>query len=155
VATNANGDDDAQIAGGLLEGLIGYHLRRASSVFGSDFAVAMEGTGLRQVPFGILSVIQANPGINQGMAGRALGIQRANMVSLINELSDAGFVDRQVAEDDRRAFALTVTDKGKRALADALARINAHEERLLTDLDATERQQLIALLVRIERPREG
>ena len=128
---------------------MGYHLRRVSAAFGSDFAQAMEGTGLRQVLFGILSVIKANPGINQGTAGRALGIQRANMVSLINELSDAGLIDRQVAEDDRRAFALTVTPEGERAVDAALARIHTHEDRLLAGLIAAERRQLVALLTRI------
>ena len=108
----------------------------------------MEGTGLRQVLFGILSVIKANPGVNQGTAGRALGIQRANMVSLINELSDAGLIDRQVAEDDRRAFALTVTPEGERAVEAASLRIHAHEDRLLAGLSQEERQQLMILLTR-------
>ncbi len=135
---------------GTLEQLAGYHLRRASNVFGTDFARAMAGTGIRQVLFGILSIVAANPGINQGAAGRALGIQRANMVSLITELVDAGLIDRRTAQDDRRAFALTVTPAGAAKVDECLRRIRQHEQGLLSDLSAAERATLIELLQRIE-----
>ena len=135
---------------GVLEGLVGYHIRRASSAFAIDFSRAIGGTGMRQVLFGILSVVGANPGINQGGAGRALGIQRANMVSLMNELVDAGLLDRRTATEDRRAFALNLSPAGEAMLADCLDRIEVHESEMLADFTAAERRTLIALLTRIE-----
>lgn len=139
---------------GVLDDLVGYHLRRASNVFVADFARTLAGTGMRQVLFGLLSVLSGNPGINQGAAGRSLGIQRANMVSLINELVEAGLVDRQVSAEDRRAFCLSLTAAGEREFARCTAQIRAHEDDLLAELDAGERRTLIALLARIEA-REG
>lgn len=136
---------------GALAPLVGYHLRRASSAFSADFCAAMEGTGLRQVPLAVLAVVEANPGINQGAAGRMLGIKRANMVALINDLVDKQLVERVVDPSDRRAFALTVTAAGASMLADAVARIEAHERRMLVDLSAAERALLLDLLGRIER----
>lgn len=135
---------------GVLERLVGYHLRRASGSFSADFSRAVEGTGMRQVLLGILSVVEANPGINQGAAGRLLGIQRANMVSLINELVDAGLLDRKTAAEDRRAFALNLTPAGATMLSQCIARIEAHEHDMLVDLTAAERRTLIALLAKIE-----
>ncbi|MDO6415548.1 MarR family transcriptional regulator [Sphingomonas sp. BIUV-7] len=135
---------------GVLDGLVGYHLRRASSVFASDFGRAVGGDGLRQVPFAILSVIAASPGIRQGAAGEALGIKRANMVVLINELVEAGHVDRRAAEDDRRAIALVLTPKGRTTLENATARLTEHEDELLADFTAGERDMLIGLIRRIE-----
>jgi DNA-binding MarR family transcriptional regulator len=135
---------------GVLDGLVGYHLRRASSVFGSDFTRSVGGEGLRQVPFAILSVIAANPGIRQGAAGEALGIKRANMVVLITELMEAGYVDRTPAEDDRRAIALALTPKGQVTLEDATSRLIAHENDLLADFSSAERRTLIDLIRRIE-----
>ncbi|WCT75090.1 MarR family transcriptional regulator [Sphingomonas naphthae] len=145
-----DGETGDGIGLGELDGLIGYHIRRASSVFGGTFVRAVTGTGLRQVPFGILSVVAANPGIKQGAAGRALGIQRANMVALINELVDAGLVDRRAADDDRRAFALSVTPRGAALLEDCTRRIKEQEAELLADFDETERILLIDLVRRIE-----
>lgn len=142
--------DDEEAPLGVLEQLAGYHLRRASGAFGADFARAVEGTGMRQVLFGILSVVGANPGINQGAAGRSLGIQRANMVTLINQLADVGLLDRQTAADDRRALALSLTAAGEKMLEECLERIEAHEEQMLAGLTATERRTLIVLLSKIE-----
>ena len=144
-------DNGAGVTAGVLDTLVGYHLRRAHGTVAADFARAVAGTGMRQVLFGVLSVVEANPGINQGAAGRTLGIQRANMVSLINELVDAGWVGRQVADDDRRAFALNLTEAGRAALARALEQIRAHEESLLGAMSAKERAVLVELLRQIER----
>ncbi|QJU58056.1 MarR family transcriptional regulator [Sphingomonas sp. AP4-R1] len=135
---------------GVLDSLVGYHLRRASAVFGSDFTRTVGGEGLRQVPFAILSVIAANPGIRQGAAGEALGIKRANMVVLINELAEGGLVERTPAEDDRRAIALALTTKGQATLEEATARLIAHENELLADFSGAERRTLIDLIRRIE-----
>ncbi len=138
------------VALGVLADLAGYHLRRASGAFAADFVRALDGTGMRQVLFAILSVVAANPDINQGAVGRSLGIQRANMVSLINELVDAALVERRVSPDDRRAFALRLSAAGQAKLDDCIARIHEHEEAMLSDLAAPDRAQLIALLSRIE-----
>jgi DNA-binding MarR family transcriptional regulator len=134
---------------GPLDRLVGYHLRRASAALGSDFARSVEGTGMRQVLFGILSVISANPGINQATIGRVLGIQRPNMVTLVNELIRRGLVARIVDSDDRRAFVLNLTAAGEAMVAETLARIRVHEERMLAGLSAAERATLNRLLDRI------
>ena len=135
---------------GILSDLVGYHLRRATNAVVADFARALADTGIRQVLFGVLSVVERNPGINQGSVGKGLGIQRANMVALVNELVERGLVDRRVSTEDRRAFALSLTEEGKLAYADCLARIRAHEDDVLSGLDTRERNRLIALLSRIE-----
>ena len=71
------------------------------------------------------------------------------MVLLINQLVDAGLLDRRAARGDRRAFALSLTAAGERTLADATARIAVHEARMLVALTPAERAALIALLDRI------
>ena len=133
---------------GPLEGLVGYHLRRASATLRSDYARALGDTGVRQVLFGVLSVISVNPEVNQGSVARALGIQRPNMVALVNELVGRGLVARHVDATDRRAFALNLTEMGAAAVGEALARIRVHEERILRDLTGEERRLLIGLLDR-------
>ena len=136
---------------GALGPLVGYHLRRAFGAFAADFANAVEGTGMRQVLVGILAVVSGSPGINQGAVGRVLGIKRANMVSLINELVDMKLIERVVDPSDRRAFSLTVTDAGRTMLADCMAKIEAHERAMLAGFSEAERAMLLELLGRIER----
>lgn len=134
---------------GRLSSLLGYHLRRASGAFTFDFNDAMAGTGIRQVLLGILAVVEATPGINQGAVGAALDIKRANMVSLINELVEAGLLSREVAQEDRRAFSLRLTAAGEAMLADCVKRIEQHEAKMLSQFSADERKTLQRLLSRI------
>lgn len=148
----AQKDNENSGTGGLgaLTGFAGYHLRRASNVAGAVFTAAVEGLGLRQVPFGILCVIAANPGINQGAVGRVLGIQRANMVALVNDLLEAGLVERVPDPRDRRAFVLSLSPAGTALVAEAGRRIAEREAAMLAGLSAAERAQLMKLLARIE-----
>lgn len=135
---------------GILDQLTGYHLRRASGAFGADFHVAMEGSGLRQVLFGILAVVSNSSGINQSAVGKLLGIKRANMVALINELVDKGLMERAGDPQDRRAMSLSVTEAGTALLKEGLDRIRAHEERMLAGFTDGEKQILLELLRRIK-----
>lgn len=136
---------------GALSPLVGYHLRRASAAFAADFNASLEGTGMRQVLVGILAVVSGSPGINQGAVGRVLGIKRANMVSLINELVEAGLIQRDVDASDRRAFSLGLNDAGREMLSDCLVRIEAHEQQMLVGFSEADRAKLLELLGRIER----
>lgn len=142
-------DVDSAVDLGVLGSFAGYHLRRAAVVFAASFTDSMQTTKIRQVQFGILSVVAANPGMNQGTVGRTLGIQRANMVTLINEMVDRDLIARNGSIGDRRVVSLSLTPAGEAALADCLAPIAAHEEVMLANLDANERAQLIDLLDRI------
>lgn len=135
---------------GSLGGLVGYRLRRASAAMGTDYSDSMQELGVRQVHFGMLSVIAENPGIGQGVLGRALGIQRANMVPLVTELAERGLVLRETAANDRRALELRLSVEGTQLLAACMERIRAHEDRMLSVLSAEERIVLAGLLGRIE-----
>ena len=139
----------AEVDTSLLESLVGYRLRRASTVFKTDFSAALEGLGMRQVLFGIMAVVHSNPGLIQITLGKVLGIQRANLVPLLNELSERKLVDRRPAPGDRRASALYLTGDGEKLLQDAVARVRAHEDKVLARLTSAERAKLIELLGKI------
>lgn len=133
----------------LLEGLVGYHLRRATNRILADFAVTTGPLALRPVLFAMLEVVRTNPGIIQTGLGTQLGIQRANLVPLVNELTARDLIERRPAPNDRRAFALYLTADGARLLDEAEALVLAHEERMLASLSGAERDKLLELLRRI------
>lgn len=141
-------DEAAGISLGFLAGSLGYRLRRAWYRAALSFAGALEGMGLRQVPFGILSVVAANPGIKQGAVAEALGIQRSNMVALVNELQERGWLERTPDPADRRAVTLRLTADGAQRFDEAVRRIRAHEARLLKALGHGEAERLEELLRR-------
>ncbi|WP_342355007.1 MarR family winged helix-turn-helix transcriptional regulator [Sphingomonas sp. CFBP 8760] len=138
-----------QIDTSLLDAFVGYQVRRVGNGLDRSFSEAMAGTEIRQVLFGVLALIAANPGINQGSIADALEIKRANIVGLIAELEERDLITRVVVPSNRRAFALTLTAAGSAMVADCLARIGAHEDRLLANLSSAERIILIGLLRRL------
>jgi DNA-binding MarR family transcriptional regulator len=147
--TSAETGESAVVRSAFLESLLGYCLRRANNTFMADFAASVGDLDLRPALFALLAVVRDNPGINQTALGRSLGIQRANLVPLVNELTTRDLVRRQPHPRDRRAFALSLTRPGEELLADAERRIRAHEERMLAGLTERERETLRELLNRI------
>jgi len=139
----------APIERGVLEELLGYHLRRSQVAVFQDFARAMDGIDLTPGQFGVLALIQANPGLSQSALGQAMGVDRSTVVAVIDKLEGRGLVQRAAAANDRRSNALRLSADGMRRFAAALKRVYGHERNITRRLSAAERGQLLALLRRI------
>jgi DNA-binding MarR family transcriptional regulator len=129
-----------------LEQLIGYQLRRSSSVLMGDLARALEPHQLRPSEASVLVLIHANPLITQSEIGRILGIKRANMAPLSAALEQRGLIARRPV--DGRSQGLTLTDAGAELVAAVREAIETNERRVLSKLGAEERARLIATLQR-------
>jgi DNA-binding MarR family transcriptional regulator len=136
---------------GMLTDLLGYHLRRAQAVVFDDFMRAMADQRITPGQFGVLVMIEANPGISQSALARALGIERSTMVAVLDELERRGLAERRSARHDRRSHALALSEAGGALLADLKPQVRRHEKRIARDLSRDETQQLIALLRRIRK----
>jgi DNA-binding MarR family transcriptional regulator len=68
---------------------------------------------------------------------------------LIDELEDRGLVARDRDPEDRRNYAISLTDEGQRALAELAHVARRHELAITAALDEGERAQLLALLRRL------
>ena len=139
----------AERSASLLDGLVGYALRRAHNRMMADLAPTLAPLELRPVLFAMLAVIRANPDIIQMGLGTQLGIQRANLVPLINELTGRNLITRRADPRDRRALTLHLTREGEALLDQAATLIAEHEGRMLARLSATERNRLLELLEKI------
>lgn len=134
---------------GLLDELLGYHLRRAQAAVFADFMDSMAQDRVTPGQFGVLVLIDSNPGLNQSALARALGIERSTMVAVIDGLEARKLVARRGSTSDRRAKVLSLTRQGKTLLAKVTPKVRNHENRIAADLDAEESAALIALLKRI------
>ena len=142
-------DASARLNLGPLPGFVGYMLRRAQLLVFDDFIRTMSSIGLRPASFSVLAVIDANPGSTQSAVSEALGLQRTNLVAIIDSLEKGGFARRAPARTDRRSHALHLTPDGKRLLARALKLQAEHEQRLLRKLGLEDSQALLRLLTRL------
>lgn len=132
-----------------LPGHIGYVVRRAQVAIFQHIIRAMAPLGVRPGQFSVLTLVGANPGIKQTAISDALGIRRANLVTLINELERRGWVQRAAIAGDRRAQGLRLTAKGRLTLKRLKAMAAGHERRVTRTISAREKRDLMRLLSRI------
>lgn len=135
----------------LCEDLQVWHaflLRKASQKVTGVAEVMLAPLGITLRQFGILSVIGAEPGLNQRAVGGKLRIDRTTIVSLIDELERTGLVERRRGSD-RRTFALYLTGQGHALAQQAQSRLAQVHDVFLRPLSEEERATLRALLLRL------
>lgn len=133
---------------GVLPGLLGYQLRLAQLAVFRDFERAAGGLGISPGRFGVLALIEANPGISQARLAQGAGLDRSTMVAVLDRLEGRKLLERR-AGPDRRTNGLWLTREGKRLLERLKRRIGEHEARIAARLTATERKTLVRLLRRL------
>jgi DNA-binding MarR family transcriptional regulator len=104
--------------------------------------------GLTTTLFALLNVLGARQGAIQQALSSDMGIDPSAMVKLINELESAGLAERRRRPGDRRAWEVTLTPQGRRALARARRLATEVEDEVLGGLSAGDRRQLLTLLRR-------
>ena len=102
--------------------------------------------GMRLRQFMVLSYVDRQAPARQQALCETLMLDANNCVLLLNELEDAGWIQRRRDPDDRRRHVVDLTDDGLRALARAREAQEALEDEMLAGLEPAEREQLRALL---------
>jgi DNA-binding MarR family transcriptional regulator len=92
--------------------------------------------------FGALTVLATEGPLSQGRLAARQGVDRTTMVAIVDELERAGAVRRRRDEQDRRAYALEVTDEGTRLLERARGAVEDAERQFLAPLPTRERAAL-------------
>lgn len=141
---------DAEIGLGELENHLGYFVRRLQHWIFRDVNAALAAVDLDVISYSILETIAANPGTTQIAVAGALGIERARMVGLLDDLQQAGLIVRERSEQDRRAHALSLTPRGRLILKKANAQVSAHEKRVACRLGADNYRRALAALSQFE-----
>jgi DNA-binding MarR family transcriptional regulator len=134
---------------GDLPKLIGYHIRLAQVAIFKDFDATLGSEQVTPGVYGVLTVIDANPGLKQTELAAAVQLDRSTVVTVIDKLEKRCVVERRPAPGDRRSNALFLTDAGKQMLSRLRPKVRQHETRLTEQLTTEERATLIRLLDKI------
>jgi DNA-binding MarR family transcriptional regulator len=81
-----------------------------------NFAAALEPLGLGPPHFGVLTLIDANPGSAQRELVERSMIDASTMVAIIDALEELGLAERRPHPADRRKRAVHLTARGRRTL---------------------------------------
>ena len=134
---------------GKLRTIIGYVLRRAQLTVFEDVISTFSEVDLRPAQYAVLVLLGEQPGLKQSDVAAALDIQRANFVVLFDGLERRGLARRRAAPNDRRSYALFLTEAGEQVLARANELEAQLEARLDAKLGPGGRQELLRLLGRL------
>ena len=127
----------------------GYAMRRAANATAAELSARLAPLELRQSDASLLLLVAVNPGATASALGRALGIERANMVPLLKRLNDAGLIVREAI--DGKSQGLRLTPDGRRRLEAAREIIETFEAELLARVPAEHRAHLLPALNAIWR----
>lgn len=113
------------------------------------FAERVAEIGLTAPDAGVLRKIASDPGISQQALAEHLGVMPSRMVALVDELETKGIIERRRSTEDRRNYALHLTEKGHKTMGDLFRVAGEHEDGLCAALNKEERAQLRDLCQRI------
>ena len=135
---------------GPLRQFVGYGMKRAFAAVQSDVNATLAPFGLRMLTFSALAAIGGTMRLRQSDLAESLAIERPNLVVILDELERADLIIRERARDDRRAYELALTLRGRRLMAKATAAVMEHDNRMTQGLSDDERTVMLRALARIE-----
>ena len=112
----------------------------------ASFARSLEPLGLRPPQFGVLTLIDAEPGSTQRHLVSRSMIDPSSMVAVLDELEELGLAERRPHPTDRRKHAIHLTAAGTKTLAKARDAAIEQARAMFAPLDDGEVETLTMLL---------
>src|SRR4051812_9957632 len=110
---------------------------------------ALEPTGANPQHYAVLSVLAQGACTSQATIADSLGWDRSQLVGLLDELEERGYVVRKRDPEDRRRHLVSLTAEGEQALAGLRTTFKEVEREFLAPLDQDEQRTLHELLRRL------
>jgi DNA-binding MarR family transcriptional regulator len=98
---------------------------------------------------GILRILSATPAVTQQSLAVRLRMAPSRLVALADELEARGLIERREHPEDRRRYALHLTESGRSVLGSIGRIAEEHQRVLLAALSEGEQRELASLLQRI------
>lgn len=133
-----------------LDSILLFALRRTQAALLADFSIRFDDLNLRPIQLGALLLIRNNPGSRQSDIAEALGIQRPNFVTMMDELDSRGLTRRTTSTTDRRSYSLVLTPEGEAVVQKSMSLLAEQEATVAGTLGRGDRDRLVECLKKIE-----
>jgi len=129
----------------------GFQIRRlqqsAVAIFLREMTLA--GHDLTPVQYAALSSVASHPGLDQASLAAQVALDKATMGGVVDRLVAKALVARTVNPANRRARILTITAKGLELLGQSEAVVDQVQQKILSGLSESERNQFVTLLNKV------
>jgi DNA-binding MarR family transcriptional regulator len=136
---------------GPLPGYLGYQIRQAQVAIFRDLSASTSALNITPGEYGLLSLLDANPGISQIALAQVYGLDKSTLSLAVSRLGKRGLVRRTRSPKDGRYYTLWLTRAGTALLARFRAHVEAQEKTMDMVLRPGERAQMLDMLKRISR----
>ena len=126
-----------------------YLLNQAAHAASRLVTDRLGATGARRPHYALLAALEEFGSASQASLGRRLGIDRSDIVAIVNDLEARDLVRRTQDPTDRRRNSVSITEAGVTYLGELDAIMDDIQARLLEPLDEHESATLVSLLTRI------
>lgn len=96
--------------------------------------------------YSVLTALDDTPVRTQAALAEAIGADKSRIIGTLDELQQAGLIDRTPDPADRRVRLLAITPQGRRVRRTVRKEIQAQEEQVLTALTPADRKTFLRIL---------
>lgn len=121
-------------------------LHRVGQCATDVFQAEMGGADLTQRQFAVLASISKQEGASQTDLVDMTGIDRSTLADIVRRMLKKGLVQRKRTKEDARAYAVKLTDDGRKALKAADPLVKRVDARILEAIPTQERSKFLTAL---------
>ena len=118
-------------------------LHRASQCAGDVFHGEIGGDDLTPRQYAVLLTVSQNEGISQTGLVERTGVDRSTLADIVRRMLKKGLLQRRRTKEDARAYAVKLTEEGKRQLRQADPVSRRVDDRILESLPTRQREQFL------------
>lgn len=127
---------------------VAQNLRRIGQLADEAFAAEAADSEVTPRQYAVLEALAKLDKPSQTALVNATGIDRSTMADIVRRLLSRGYVQRRRTKEDARAYAVSLTDKGRAVLHDQ-GPVKAADARILGALTQSEQAQFVGMLEKI------
>lgn len=103
--------------------------------------------------YSVLTALDDTPVRTQAALAEAIGADKSRIIGTLDELQQAGLIERTPDPDDRRVRLLSITTEGRRVRRAVRRGIQAQEQQVLDSLPLADRRTFIRILQQLHASR--
>jgi DNA-binding MarR family transcriptional regulator len=124
-------------------------LHRAGQCAGDVFNAEMQLGDLTPRQYAVLVTVASNEGLSQTDLVESTGIDRSTLADIVRRMLKKGLLQRRRTREDARAYAVRLTEEGRKVLKSVEPVSRRVDERILEGLPAKQREQFLNDLTQI------